>query len=55
MSVSEKSLQNLSDYIQFYSKKDLNFIKKGIFDSEEMRNWGNFNNDYVHSFFGKDF
>ena len=55
MIVSEKSHQNLSDYIQFLFLKDLNLIKKKIISSEKMRNSGNHINIYSHSFFGKDF
>ena len=56
MIVSEKSHQNLSDYINFFSsKKYLNMIKKGIISSENVRNSGNSIYDYDHSFFGKDF
>ena len=52
MSVSEKSHQNVSSYIQFFSKKDLNLIKKGIISSEKMRNSGNYNYDYyIHIHF----
>ena len=39
----------------FYWKKDLNLIKKEIISSEKMKNSGNCNYDYTHSFFGKDF
>ena len=53
--VSEKSHQNLSDYMQFLLKKGLNSIKKGIISTEKMRNSSNYNNDYAHSLFGKDF
>ena len=38
--VSEKSHQNLSEYIQFLSKQDLHLIKEGIISSEKMRNLG---------------
>ena len=38
-----------------YPKKYLNLIKKGIISIEKMVNSGNYNNDYAHSFFGKDF
>ena len=53
--LSEKSHQNPSDYIHFYSKYYLNLIKKWIVSSEKMRNSGNYNYDYAHSFFGKNF
>ena len=36
MTVSEKSHQNLSDYIQFLFEKKLNLLKKGIISSENM-------------------
>ena len=39
----------------FYIKKYFNLIRKGIISSEKMRNSGNYNYDYAHSFFGKDF
>ena len=56
MIASEKSHQNLSDYIQFLLKiKDLNLIKEGIISTEKMRNSGNYVYDYAHSLFGKDF
>ena len=32
-----------------------NLIKEGFFSSEKMRNSGNQNYNYAHSFFGKDF
>ena len=49
MIVSENLHQNLSDYIQFLIKKDLNLIKKGI-NSEKIRNSGNYIYiyDYTH-------
>ena len=55
MIVSEKSYQNISDYIQFLLKERFEFIKKGIISSEKMRNSSKYNYDYAHSFFGKDF
>ena len=55
MIVSEKSYQNLSDYIQFLFIRKFEYNKKGIISSEKMRNSGIYNNDYAHSFFGKDF
>ena len=55
MIVSEKSHQNLSECIQFYLRKKLNLIKKGIISRENMRNSGNYIHDYADSFFGKDF
>ena len=55
MIVSEKSHQNLSDYIQFLVQKDLNLFKNEIISCEKMRNTGNYIYDYTHSFFGKDF
>ena len=48
MIVSEKSYQNLSDYIQF---KKMNLMTKGISSGEKIRNSGNYNYDYAHSFF----
>ena len=30
-------------------------MKKLIISSEKIRNSGNYNNNYAHSFFGKDF
>ena len=39
----------------FYSKRDLMLIRKLIIFSEKMRNSDNYNYDYAHSFFGKDF
>ena len=53
MIVSEKSHQNLSDYIQFSFKK-IEFNKKRLFPVEKMRNVDNYNYDYVQSSFGKD-
>ena len=56
MIATEISHQNISEYIQFLlNKKDLNLIKTGITTSEKIINSGNYNYDYVHSFFGKDF
>ena len=55
MIVSEKSHQNLSDYIQFLFKKRYDLMKKGIISTEKMRNSGNYIYDYAHSFFEKDF
>ena len=40
MIVSEKSHQKYQTISSFYSKKDLNSIKKGISSSEKMRNSG---------------
>ena len=41
MIISEKSQQNLSDYLYpVYIKKNLNLIKKGIISSEKMSNSG---------------
>ena len=54
-SIKIKSHQNLSDYSQFLFKKDLNFLKKEIISNEKMKNSGNYNYAYAHSFFGKDF
>ena len=33
----------------------MNLIKKWMIFNEKMRNSGNYNYDYAHSFFGKDF
>ena len=63
MIVLEKSHRNLLDYIQFLSEKWFKFIKKiyfdliknGIVSGEKMRNSGNYNYNYAHSFFGMDF
>ena len=41
----------LSDYIYFF--KIMNSIEKGLFQVK-MRNSGNYDYDYAHSFFGKD-
>ena len=54
MIISEKSYQNLSDNIQFYSKTYLSLMKKKHISSDKMRNSGNYIYDYAHSFFGKD-
>ena len=52
----EKTHQNLSDLICFYSKKDLKLVgNKQIFSSEKIINSGNCIYDYVHSFFGDYF
>ena len=51
MIVSEKSHQNLSDYIHFLFKKIyINVIKKEIISVEKMRNSGNFNYYYAPRF-----
>ena len=55
MIVSEKLYKNLSDYIQYYLQKDLKLIKKEIISTEKMRNSDNYNNDYAHSVFRKNF
>ena len=55
MIVSEKPHKNLSDYIPFLLKKNLHLILNGIISSEKMRNSGNYNCNYAHSFFGKEF
>ena len=58
MLVSEKSHQNLSDYVQFFFFKkifELDRIKI-IISSEKMWNSSNYHiNDYAQLFFGKDF
>ena len=56
MFVSEKSHQNLSDFIQFLFKRrfELN-KKKGIISSEKIINSGHNTYNYNHSFFEKDF
>ena len=51
----KKSHHNLSHYIQFLFKKIFEFNKNAIIANEKMRNSGNYNYDYAHSFFGKDF
>ena len=48
MIVSEKSHQNLSDYIQFLFKKDLNLIRKGIISNEKKINLSNYIYDYAY-------
>ena len=53
--IGKKTHQNLSDYIQFLLRKKIEFSKKGIISSEQIRNSGNYIYDYAHSFFGKDF
>ena len=40
---------------RFYLKKDLHLILKGIISSEKMRNSGNYNCNYAHSFFDRIF
>ena len=55
MIVSEKSHQNLSEYIQFLINKHLYSIKKRTISSEKMRNLCIYMYDYAHSFFRKDF
>ena len=55
MIVSEKSHNNISDYIQLLFKKRFEFNKKGLFLVKKMRNLGNYNCNYAHSYFGKDF
>ena len=55
MIVSEKSHQNLSDYIPFSFKKGLKLNTKGIISREKIRNSGNYNYNYGHLFFGKYF
>ena len=39
----------------FYSKKDVNLIKKCIISRGKTMNSGNYNYDYAHSFFEEDF
>ena len=46
---------NLSDYIQFLFKIRFKFNKKGIISSEKIISAGNYNYNYVRSFFGNDF
>ena len=55
MSVSENHIKIYQTISSFYSRKDLNLIKKGIISSENMRNTGNHIYDYDHSIFGEDF
>ena len=52
MIVSEKSYQNLPEYIQFSFKKRFELNQKRLFLEKKS---GNYNYDYTHSFFGKDF
>ena len=52
MILSEKPHQNLSEYIHFFK---MEFSKKEVISSEQIRNSGNYNYDYAHSLFGKDF
>ena len=54
MIISKKSHPNLSDYIQLLIKK-IEFNKKKIISSENLRNSGNYNYDYVHPFFENEF
>ena len=42
-------------YIQFIFKERFKVNKVTDFSGEKMRNSGNFNYDYAHSFFGKKF
>ena len=46
-------MHNICIYIYEYNY--FNLIIEGIISSEKMRNSGNYNYDYHHSFFGKDF
>ena len=55
MIASEKSHQNLSDYIQFLFKNRFEANKKQIISSKKMRNSGNCVYNYAHSFLGDDF
>ena len=55
MIVSDKLNQNISDYIQFSFEKIFQFNKKISIPSEKMKNSSNYNQNYAHSFFGKDF
>ena len=41
MILTEKAHQNISVYIKFLFKNDMNLIIKGIIFSEKMRNSGN--------------
>ena len=52
---SEKSRQNLSEYIQFSLQIRFKVNKKKSFASEKMRNSGNYINNYVQAFFEEDF
>ena len=54
MIVSEKSNQNISDYIQLLFTKRLEDNKKQIDSSEKMRNSSNCIYDYAHSFFREE-
>ena len=51
--LSENQFQNLSNYVKILSNF-LNLIKKVIISSDKMRNSGNYDDDYVYSFFGND-
>ena len=55
MIASEKTQHNLSDSNHFLLKKRFDVKEKQIFPSEKLRNSGNYNYDYAHSFFGKGF
>ena len=52
MIASEKSRQNLTEYIHFLLKKDFNSIEERFFSSEKIRNSGNYVYNYA-SFFGE--
>ena len=41
--------------MQYLLKKKFEVNKKGIITSEQMRNSGNYINDYAHSFFREHF
>ena len=53
--IGKITLKSIRLYPVFIKKKDLNLIRKGITCSGKMRNSGNYNYDYVHSYLGKYF
>ena len=55
MVVSDKPDKKKSDYIHYLFKNSFKFNEKRIISSGKIRNSGNYNYDYFHSFFGKDF
>ena len=55
MIVTDKSHQNLSDYIQILLKKRFNLMEKVIISNDKMRNSGNYIYDHAHLFFVKNF
>ena len=53
--VSEKSHQNVSDYIHVLSKKSFEIDRTGFILSEKIGNSCNYIYDCAHFFFGEDF